>query len=274
MGAIRVGISGWSYPRWRGDFYPRGLPQRLELTYAAERMTSIEVNGSFYSLQRPSSYVKWRDSTPDDLVFGVKGGRYITHMKRLRDVETPLANFFASGVLALGPKLGPVLWQLPERVEYDAALMADFYDLLPRSTRAAAELGEQHDDKLAGDRVLTDVDEDRPLRHVLEFRHRSFCSDEAIGQMRAHGIGAVVADSPGRWPEADVVTSDVVYVRLHGHTELYTSGYSAASLDHWAGRCREWAEVADVFVYFDNDARGRAPHDAVSLIERLRRAAA
>lgn len=269
MGAIRVGISGWNYPPWRGDFYPRGLVQRKELAYAAERMTSIEVNGSFYSLQRPSSYAAWRDATPDDFVFAVKGGRFITHMKRLRGVETALANFFASGVLALGPKLGPVLWQLPERLEYDEALLRDFYALLPRSTEAAASLAEQHDDKLTGDRVWTEVDEDRALRHVLEFRHRSFCSEESIALMREHDIGAVVADSPGRWPEADVVTSDVVYVRLHGHTELYASGYSPASLDHWADRCREWAQVADVFVYFDNDARGKAPWDALAMIERL-----
>jgi uncharacterized protein YecE (DUF72 family) len=269
MGAIRVGISGWSYPRWRGDFYPRGLVQRNELGYAAERMTSIEINGSFYSLQRPSSYAAWRDATPDDFVFAVKGGRFITHMKRLRGVETALANFFASGVLALGAKLGPVLWQLPERLEYDETLMRDFYALLPRSTGVASSLAGQHDDKLEGDRVLTDTDADRPLRHVLEFRHRSFCSDRAIAQLREHDIGAVIADSPGRWPEADVVTSDAVYVRLHGHTELYASGYSAASLDHWSQRCRDWSKEADVFVFFDNDARGRAPWDALSLIERL-----
>ena len=272
MGAIRVGISGWSYPLWRGDFYPPGLVQREELAYAAERMTSIEVNGSFYSLQRPSSYATWRDATPDDFVFAVKGGRFITHMKRLRGVETALANFFASGVLALGPKLGPVLWQLPERLAYDEALLRDFYALLPRSTKAASAMAEQHDDKLRGDRVRTEVDADRPLRHVLEFRHRSFCAEESVALMREHDIGAVVADSPS-WPEADVVTSDVVYVRLHGHTELYTSGYSAASLDRWADRCRAWSERADVFVYFDNDARGRAPHDAVALIERVGRPA-
>ena len=268
MGDVRVGISGWSYSGWRGDFYPRGLRQRDELAYAAERMTSVEINGSFYSLQRPSSYRSWREATPPGFVFAVKGGRFITHLKRLRDVEAPLANFFASGVLALGDKLGPVLWQLPESLQYDAALMEDFYALLPHSTKAAAALGERHDERLAGDRVWTAYDADRPLRHVLEFRHRSFCADEAFDQMREHRIGAVVADSPG-WPEADVVTTDVVYARLHGHTELYASGYSAGSLDKWAERCRAWARQADVFVYFDNDARGRAPYDAMALIDRL-----
>lgn len=266
---IRVGISGWAYPRWRGDFYPRGLRQRDELAYAAERMGSIEINGSFYSLQRPSSYAAWRDAAPDDFVYAVKGGRFITHMKRLRDVESPLANFFASGVLALGPKLGPVLWQLPESVRYDAGLLASFFDLLPRSTGEAAKLAEHHDDRLSGDRLLTTTDEDRPLRHVLEFRHRSFCTEEAFALLREHDIGCVVADTAGRWPEPDTVTSEVVYVRLHGDTELYTSGYSAAALDRWADRCRAWAEAADTYVYFDNDARGHAPHDALKLQERL-----
>lgn len=269
MGDIRVGISGWSYAGWRGDFYPRGLPQRLELTYAAERMTSIEVNGSFYSLQRPSSYQAWRDATPDDYVLAVKGGRFITHMRRLRGGEAPLANFFASGVLALGDKLGPILWQLPESLPYDAALLADFYDLLPRSTAAAATLAAHHDDRLSGDRVFTDVATDRPLRHVVEFRDHSFCSDESFAQMREHDIGCVIADSAGRWPEAEAVTSDIVYVRLHGDTELYTSGYGPAALDHWAARCRGWSEAADVLVYFDNDARGHAPYDAMALCDRL-----
>lgn len=269
MGEVRVGISGWSYAGWRGDFYPRGLTQRSELSYAAARMNSIEINGSFYSLQRPSSYLAWRDATPDDFVFAVKGGRFITHRKRLRDVRAPLANFFASGVLALGGKLGPILWQLPESLRYDAGLMEDFYRLLPRSTKETAELAEDHDERLSDDRVWTSFDEDRPVRHVLEFRDRSFCTDEAFEQMREHDIGAVVADSPRRWPEADVVTTDIVYVRLHGHTELYASGYNAESLDHWAQRCRDWSREADVYVYFDNDARGRAPWDAIGLAERL-----
>src|SRR4051812_28239238 len=135
VGSVRVGISGWTYAGWRGDFYPRGLPHRRELAYAAERLDTVEINGSFYSLQRPTSYQSWREQTPDDFVFAVKVGWFVTHMKRLRDVEQPLANFFGSGVLALGPKLGPVLWQLPERFEYDADLLASFFRLLPRTVR-------------------------------------------------------------------------------------------------------------------------------------------
>jgi uncharacterized protein YecE (DUF72 family) len=268
-GRVRVGISGWSYPGWRGDFYPRGLVQRRELAYAAERMSSVEINGSFYSLQRPSSYAAWRDQTPDDFVFAVKGGRFITHMKKLRGVDTALANFFASGVLALGAKLGPFLWQLPENLPYDEERLADFFARLPRTTGEASALAEHHDDKVPDDRALTVADAERPLRHALEFRSATYCTEEAFALLRRHDIGCVVADTAGRWPMAEAVTSDFVYVRLHGDSELYTSGYSPESLDRWAERCLRWAEHGDVYVYFDNDAKGFAPHDAVALLSRL-----
>ncbi|MBC9733162.1 DUF72 domain-containing protein [Nocardioides marmotae] len=271
MGRIRVGISGWTYAGWRGDFYPRGLVQRRELAYAAERLTSIEVNGSFYSLQRPTSYAAWRDQTPDDFVFAVKGGRYITHLKRLRDVDTALANFLASGVLALGPKLGPLLWQLPERLAFDAALVDDFLSLLPRTTTEAAALAAGHDDKVPEDRALTVADAERPLRHALEFRSETWCTEEAFDLLRRHGVACVVADTARRFPMPEQVTADHVYVRLHGDTELYASGYSPAALDRWAEKCRGWAEHGDVYVYFDNDAKGYAPHDAVALIDRVGR---
>jgi uncharacterized protein YecE (DUF72 family) len=272
MGVIRVGISGWSYARWRGDYYPRGLKQREELAYAAGRLGSIEINGSFYSLQRPTSYARWAAEAPDGFVFAVKGGRYVTHMKRLRDVEAPLANFFASGVLALGAKLGPILWQLPERLEYDAGLLAAFFELLPRTTQEVAELARRHDDKLADDRTVTSTDLDLPVRHALEFRSPTYCTDEAFALLREHDVACVVADTAGRFPMAEAVTSDLVYVRLHGDTELYASGYDDAALRRWAERCRSWAEggdVDEVVVYFDNDARGHAPHDAERLQELL-----
>ena len=269
-GRIRVGISGWTYAGWRGDFYPAGLVQRRELAYAAERLGSIEVNGSFYSLQRPSSYRSWREQTPDDFVFSVKGGRYITHLKRLADVETPLANFFASGVLALGPKLGPILWQLPANLPFDADRLARFFDLLPRSTTAAAELARHHDDKVAEDRALTTAEDDRPLRYALEFRSETFCTPEAFALLRAHDVACVVADTARRFPRTEQDTSDFRYVRLHGDEELYASGYSPEALDRWAEKCRAWAAEGDVFVYFDNDAKGFAPYDATGLIERLR----
>jgi uncharacterized protein YecE (DUF72 family) len=269
---VLVGISGWRYAGWRGDFYPKGLAQRRELEYAAERLTSIEINGSFYSLQRPSSYASWRDETPDGFVFAVKGGRYVTHLKRLVDVETPLANFFASGVLALGPKLGPVLWQLPENLRFDAGVLDAFFALLPRTTGEAAALAERHDDKVKPDRALTTATEDVPLRHALEFRSATFAVDEAYAVMREHGVACVLADTAGRWPKVEQVTGDFVYVRLHGDKELYASGYTDAALDEWAAKCRGWqADGLDVHAYFDNDSKGFAPYDAMKLISLLGR---
>ncbi len=268
--SIRVGISGWRYAGWRGDFYPKGLAQRRELEYAAQRLTSIEINGSFYSLQRPTSYASWRDETPDGFVFAVKGGRYVTHLKRLVDVETPLANFFASGVLALGPKLGPVLWQLPENLRFDADVLDAFFALLPRTTGEAARLAERHDDKVRPDRALTTATEDVPLRHALEFRSTTFAVEEAYAVMRKHGVACVLADTAGRWPKVEQVTSDFVYVRLHGDQELYASGYTDDALAEWAAKCRAWqADGLDVHAYFDNDSKGFAPYDAMKLISLL-----
>jgi len=267
-----IGTSGWAYPRWRGDFYPQGLVHRRELEYLSQHTTSAEINGSFYSLQRPTSYAAWREQVPDDFVFAVKGGRYITHLKRLRDVESALANFFASGVLALPPKLGPFLWQLPARQPYDARLLEAFFALLPRTTAEAEQLAARHDGKLKDDRALTCASSYLPLRHALEPRHESFLAPEAAELLQRHGIAMVWADSAGRWPELDRDTASFRYVRLHGDTELYASGYGAAALDRWATRCRTWAVGGkDVYVYFDNDALGFAPHDAVGLLDRLTR---
>jgi len=270
VGRVYVGISGWRYPAWRGDFYPQGLPQRRELEYAASQLTSIEINGSFYSLQRPTSYAAWRAETPDDFVFAVKGGRYVTHLKRLVGVDTALANFFASGVLALGPKLGPFLWQLPETLRFDPAVLDDFLGRLPRSTREVAALAERHDDKVAPDRALTTAETDLPVRHALEFRSPTFAAPEAMAVLRAHDIACVFADTAGRWPRVDEDTGLLRYVRLHGDQELYASGYTERALDEWAQRCSSWASGGqDVFVYFDNDMKGYAPHDAMALIGRL-----
>ncbi len=273
MGTIRVGVSGWSYDGWRGDFYPADLPRRLWLAHVAQRMTSVELNGSFYSLQRPSTYRTLVEQTPNGFPVAVKGGRFVTHLKRLRDVEVPLANFFASGVLLLGDRLGPVLWQLPRTLQYDADLIETFLELLPRDHRSAAALAARHDDKLAEDRAVTEATASGRLRHVLEPRHPSFGDPAAVAHLRRHDVALVLSDSPGAWPCFDEDTTDLRYVRLHGHTDLYASGYAARSLDRWAARLRDWADGGrDCFVYFDNDARGRAPHDAVALLDRLARA--
>ena len=246
MGRVRIGVSGWTYPPWRGDFYPKGLLQREELAYAASRLTSIEINGSFYALQKPESYRKWRDQTPDGFVFAVKGSRFITHMKRLSDPEEPLARFFGSGVFELGPKLGPLLWQLPENFEYDEERLATFFGRLPRKDpegrSGAARPGV-------------------PQQDLRETR--------AYALLREHRIACVLADTAGRWPKVEEDTADFRYVRLHGDAELYTSGYDDEALDAWAARIEAWDDAQDAFVYFDNDAKGYAPHDAVRLIDRL-----
>jgi uncharacterized protein YecE (DUF72 family) len=264
----RVGISGWRYPPWRGVFYPTGLRQRDELSFVAERLNSVEINGSFYALQRPSSYQQWFAQTPSGFVFAVKGPRFVTHMKKLADARTPVANFLASGVLALAGKLGPVLWQLPPTLGYDAARLTAFFDLLPRTMTAALALAREHDERLA-DRDWLRIDADRPIRHAVEVRHRSFETADFLALLRAHDIAVVVADTAGKWPRIRARTSDFVYVRLHGDAELYVSGYTDQSLDDWA----QWiqAQECDAYVYFDNDVKVRAPFDAQALAERLGR---
>ncbi|MCM3781080.1 DUF72 domain-containing protein [Microbacterium hydrocarbonoxydans] len=271
-GRIRIGVSGWKYASWRGDFYPKGLAQRRELEYIGEHFSSAELNGSFYSLQRPESYRRWRSEVPEDFIFAVKGSRYVTHMLRLRDTEQGLANFFASGVLALGAQLGPILWQLPERQTFDAELVEAFLAGLPSTTGEALDLARRHDERLDG-RAWLQIEEDRPLRYALEPRSDTFADAEALHLLQKHGAALVAADTAGRWPRFDVLTSDFAYVRLHGAQMLYHSGYTAAELAEWAGIVSAWADGSgasdglprDVYVYFDNDARGHAPHDAEGL---------
>jgi uncharacterized protein YecE (DUF72 family) len=268
MSDIRIGISGWTYEPWRGTFYPKDLAQKKELWYASRQLNSIEINGSFYSLQTPSSYRKWHDETPDDFVFSIKGGRFITHIRRLRNVGPALANFFASGVLALNEKLGPILWQLPPNMKFDAPLLQSFFDLLPRDTKEAAALARRHDDRLKG-RAFLKPDGKRPVRHAMEVRHESFKDPAFVRLLRANHVALVVADTAGKWPYMEDVTADFVYCRLHGDEELYVSGYTDEALDRWAEKFRGWRRKRDVFVYFDNDVKVRAPFDAMSLSARL-----
>jgi len=284
--ALRIGISGWRYEGWRGKFYPKDLAQRRELEFASRTFNSIEINGSFYSLQLPSSYSRWYDETPAGFVFSVKGPRFITHMKKLRDVETPLANFFASGVLALREKFGPILWQLPPNLGFDPDRLGEFFRLLPRDTAAAARLGRRHDNKLKA-RAALRVDKSRPISHVLEVRHPTFLVPEFYELLREHNIAFVFADTARKWPYAEDLTGDLVYIRLHGAEQLYVSGYSDSELEWWTSRIRLWrrglqppdAKVVGpikpdrtqrpVFVYFDNDAKVHAPFDAIRLTRLL-----
>jgi uncharacterized protein YecE (DUF72 family) len=266
-GAIRVGISGWTYKPWRGAFYPPDLRQKDELAYAAGQFRTIEINGTFYGLQRPESFARWRDETPEDFVFSVKAPRFITHIRGLRDVEAPVANFLASGLLALGPKLGPVLWQFPPRMKFDPALFEPFLALLPHDAVAVAALAKTHDARLNG-RDFTESGEVRKVRHAVEIRHESFAVPEFTRLLRRYGVAVVCADSV-EWPLLMDVTADFVYCRLHGSEQLYVSGYDANGLKFWARHARRWADGGDVFVYFDNDMKLRAPENALALARRL-----
>jgi uncharacterized protein YecE (DUF72 family) len=252
-GKVRIGVSGWRYPPWRGTFYPEGLVQARELEYASRRMSTIEINGSFYSLQTPAAYARWHDATPDDFVFAVKGGRYITHMKRLVDVQPALGNFFASGVAELRAKLGPFLWQLPPNFAFDAGRIERFLAMLPADTDAAAALARKHDAKL---RVRARISFPFPqkLRHAMEVRHPSFADPAFIALLRRHGVAFVIADTAGKWLEYEDVTADFVYLRLHGATRLYHSRYTRRELDRFAQRIATWAGGAE-----PADARRMSP---------------
>ena len=247
----------------------KGSPKGGSSELASRRLRTIEINGSFYSLQRPSSYERWYNETPDDFVFAVKGGKFITHNKRLRDSAAPLANFFASGVLALENKLGPILWQLPPSSTFDPDRLAGFFAALPRTTREAAELAKLHDDRLKHGTYLHPRS-DEPLRYALEVRHDSFLDPAFPKLLRKWDIGRCVADTAGKWPFLEDVTADFVYVRLHGSRKLYASGYTNAELDAWAKKIDRWrARGCDVYAYFDNDVEVRAPFDAINLAARL-----
>jgi len=286
MKDLRVGISGWTYPPWRGVFFPEKWPHKRELEYASRQVNSIEINGTFYSLQRPASFRAWYEATPEEFVFSIKAPRFITHIKRLKNVEAPLANFFASGLLYLQEKLGPILWQLPPSFRFDPERVEAFFQLLPPDTAAAAELARKHDEKLK--EAAIPRMKARPLQHAMEVRHESFKCVEFIALLRKYRVGLVVADTAGKWPFMEDVTSDFVYVRLHGDEELYVSGYTEKALREWTRKVSVWAKGKtparvktlarsaparkrgrEVYVYFDNDVKVRAPFDAMSLAHRL-----
>ena len=285
-GKIRIGISGWRYKPWRGGFYPEGLPQRQELEYASHKLTTIELNGSFYSLQRPQSFAAWKESTPEDFQFSIKSSRFITHIRRLRGIEGPLANFFAQGVLRLDEKLGPFLWQFPPSFRFNAELMESFFAQLPQSRKEAAELGRKHEAYMKG-RTWLAIENDGKLKHAVEIRHDSFVDEEFVSLLRKYGVALVKADTV-EWPLLMDLTAEFVYCRLHGSEVLYASGYSEEALEVWATRVKAWSQgeespdgrfasqkagrkrqSRDVFVYFDNDVKVRAPFDAQSLQKRI-----
>ena len=283
-----MGVSGWSYDSWKGAFYPADLPAGRRLHYAASRFQSIEINGSFYSLQKPDSYRAWREATPAGFKLAVKGSRFITHNKKLGDVETALANFFASGLLLLGEKLGPILWQLPRQLAFDVGRVRAFFDLLPRDTSAAATLARRHDERVQGRSWTKPMGKHR-LRYAIEPRHDSFFAPEFVRIARRAGIAIAFADS-GSWPYTEELTAGFVYLRLHGSPATYASRYSRSDIARWATRIRAWQrgrepgtperitglappprKARDVYVYFDNDHDAHAPMNAGELIEQLER---
>jgi uncharacterized protein YecE (DUF72 family) len=274
-GQVHIGISGYDYRHWRGMFYPPGLARQRWLAYASRAFNSIELNGTFYSLKSPDTFRRWaRDSPPDGFVFAVKGSRFITHNLKLTRPRPALANFFASGVLALGGKTGPFLWQLPPGHAFRPDRVEAFLKVLPADSAGAERLARRHERRVSG-RALLQSPEPVRYRHAFEVRHPSFLDPAFYALLRAHDAAFVIADSAGKFVRADEVTASFVYVRLHGSGALYAGGYPPAELDAWAGRIAAWAAPSgpparDVYVYFDNDALGHAPHDAAALAEKVR----
>lgn len=283
---VRIGISGWRYDPWRGVFYPEDLRQKDELSYASKIFRSIEINGTFYSLQSPELFARWAADTPDDFVFSVKGPRYITHIRRLKEVEQPLATFLASGILKLGAKVGPILWQFPPNFRFQPDKLENFLKLLPHDTDQAAALARRRDKRVLEKAALKPL-VSGPIRHAMEIRNASFVTPDFINLLRTYDVALVCADTV-EWPRLMDITSDFIYCRLHGSEVLYASGYDAPSLDAWADRVVAWvkgqqpvdadlvvtsfqpkSQPRDVFVYFDNDTKVRAPIDAQGLITRI-----
>jgi uncharacterized protein YecE (DUF72 family) len=244
MGEIRVGIGGWVFPPWRGTFYPAGLTQARELEYASRHVTSIEINGTFYGAQKPASFRKWRDETPDDFVFSVKGPRFVTHRRELGEAGASIERFFGGGVLELGDKLGPILWQFPATTKFEAANFQAFLALLPTAAGG------------------------RRIRHAIEVKHASFAAPEFAALLREHGTAAVLVDAEGQ-AEIDPTTADFVYLRLKRADPEVATGYTPAALAAWAERVKAWAAARDCFVYFINAGKIRNPAAAMAFIRLI-----
>ncbi|HVN71933.1 MAG TPA: DUF72 domain-containing protein [Desulfomonilia bacterium] len=232
-----IGTSGWNYDHWRGAFYPDGLPKTRWLKYYAGIFQTVEVNATFYGRMQPSTYEKWKQTTPEGFLWSVKASRFITHIRRLDRAEDPTRTFLES-VSRLGEKLGPILFQLPPSLAFEKSLAESFFPLLPHGGR-----------------------------YVIEARHKSWVSDEALTCLKDHGIAWCISDTAGRYPYREAVTAGFIYIRLHGSKRLYASCYTEDELKEWAAKMRNWG--LDAYVYFDNDFMGYAPMNAVKLRELL-----
>lgn len=265
-----IGVSGWTFPGWRGKFYPPKLVQKKELQYASSVLTSIEVNGTFYSLQRPSSFESWHKQVPENFLFAVKGPQFITHILRLKEVAEPLANFFASGLLCLRKKLGPVLWQFPPNVMLKDDRFEKFFKMLPHDSKAAVKLAKKHGDKVEG-RAFCEAKEDFPVRHAFEFRHKSFLNKDFMDIMKAHNVAFVFAHEGGeKAPYTEEPTADFIYARLHGEGPGFKKGYPDKEIKEWSKRVQFWTKSGlDSFIYFSNEAKVYSPDGALKLLGAL-----
>ncbi|MCC2677816.1 MAG: hypothetical protein K0R29_392 [Pseudobdellovibrio sp.] len=259
MSEIRIGISGWTYPPWRKTFYPEKLAQKNELEFASRAVSTIEINGTFYSTQLPQTFVHWYERTPADFKFSVKASRYITHIKRIKEADKEIKRFTEGGLRELKEKLGPILWQFPPNMKFDEDRFKKFFKILPKD-----------------------------LRHAVEIRNDSFKDERYIELLRKYNVAYVIADTANRWVYAEDLTADFVYVRLHGFKELYTGGYTLPALKKWKEKFLCWqagntadrpvliadhikgrSKKKDMFIYFDNDAKVNAPFDAAALASLL-----
>ncbi len=243
-GQIRIGIGGWTYEPWRGVFYPEGLSQKRELEYASRRLTSIEINGTYYSTFKPASWAKWREETPDGFVFAVKGSRYCTNRRELSGAGESVVRFIGQGLTELGDRLGPINWQFMATKKFDAVDIEAFLKLLPREVGGL------------------------PLRHALEVRHESFKDERFYDLARRHNVAIIFADDD-KFPAIEEVTADFTYARLMRTREDVETGYTAAEIGQWAQRARSWAARGDTFVYFISGAKLRAPAAAQALIQTM-----
>jgi uncharacterized protein YecE (DUF72 family) len=286
MSKVHIGISGWTFEGWQGDFYPKGLPKNKELQYASRQVSSIEVNGTFYSLQRPHTFQKWYDETPEDFCFSIKAPRYITHIRRLKEVDDAVANFFASGLFCLKEKLGPILWQFPPNVMLKDDRFEKFLELLPYDSKAASRLAKKHTSKMDG-RAFFKPAGDYAIRHAFEFRHPSFINPKFIDLLRKYGVAIVFAHSGMKSPYTEDLTADFIYARMHGQESPYEKGYPKSFLSHWAQRVSAWSQgkqpedaqcvstkkpkstPRDAYIYFDTEAKEYAPWDALNFSKQM-----
>lgn len=274
MGKPYIGVSGWTFPGWRGKFYPKGLKQKDELAFASEKLTSIEINGTFHSLQRPSSFKSWYQQAPSDFVFSVKGGQYVTHIRRLKDIVGPLTFFFGSGIFELKEKLGPILWQFPPNMILKDDRFERFVKMLPKTIGEARHFAAAQKDRL---RYPEQIEEgyDAPLRYAFELRHKSFFNKDFYGLLREHQIALVHAHDSEKAPLTDTLTTDFAYLRMHGEGKAFKKGYTKPLLAPLIKEIKDWlhskskAAPRKVFVYFNSDAKVYAPASALTLIGNL-----